>query len=66
MVYLAHLQIGYKDLFFKFEDLENTVAFVRQTKLRTVKELSDDISIRTTIEVLTVEEFNEKIKETEE
>ena len=66
MVYLLHLKISYYDLCFKFEYLENLVAFVERLKYARVPELSDQVDIRLTIEALTTEEFKEKIKETEE
>lgn len=66
MIFLVHVKFGHYDLYFKFEYLDNALALVERIKLTKVEELSDDLEIRTTIEALTEEEFNEKIKKVEE
>lgn len=66
MIYLVHAEFGYDDFYFKFEYLDNAVAFVERMKKTKVTELSDDLTIRITVEILTEEEYEEKIKKVEE
>lgn len=66
MIYLVHAKFGYNDFYFKFEYLDNALAFVERMKKTKVTELSDDLTIRITVEALTEEEYVEKIKEVEE
>lgn len=66
MIFLVHVKVEYTDLYFKFDYLDNALALVERIKTNKVEELSDDVTIRTTIEALTEEEFKEKIKEVEE
>ena len=66
MIYLIYVKFGYDNLYFKFEYLDNALAFVERMKKTKVTELSDDITIRITVEALTEEEYEEKIKKVEE
>lgn len=61
MVFLVHLKFGFNDFYYKFEYLENALSLVERLKLAIVSELSDDVSIKVTIEALTEEEFKERI-----
>lgn len=64
MVYLVHVTFKYYDFYYKFECLENAIAFIEQLKLALVLELSEDLTISTTIEALTKDEFAKKIEKT--
>lgn len=65
MVFLVYLKIGYNDICYKFENLDNAFSFIRWIKLLAVKELSDDVRVKVTMEALSTSEFNQKINETE-
>ncbi len=65
MVYLVRLKIGYNDFYFQFDRLEAAALFVRTIKQNRVDQISDDHVRKETIEVLTEDEYYEKIEKTE-
>lgn len=62
MIFLVQLKYGYDELYFKFESLDKMFDFVTRVKFSFVDVLSDYNVTSIKIEVLTEDEYKEKIE----